>query len=460
MPDCATDHPGRRHIPRRASCPAAVIALVAAVLAAASAAAQLDVVPPTFELNFSNPGARSMGFGGAFAALADDATAAFANPAGLIQLAEPEVSIEGRSWGYSTPYVAGGRIFGEPFGIGLDASDGVRMGRSSEGLSGLSFLSVVYPKDRWSIAFYRHQLASFEFHGELQGLYSGPWPGVASIRREFDHRQIVDLEIMSHAVAGAYRVTEALSVGAGLAYFDGTLSAVTEAYGFACGGPDAPCPPDFLSSFFAERPLVPERLWASNHLTIDDTDWAFNAGLLWSFSKHWKLGGFYRQGPELDVEFEIRTGPAFPLAPTRIVAPGGQAEFPDVFGLGISYRTSGERLTLSCEWDRVRYASLTVRVGEDRLVLEDGDELHLGAEVVFLERTPIAALRLGVWRDPAHRYSHEGVDYKLRAVFPTGDEELHYAVGLGVAFQKMQIDLGVDLSDPLDTVSLSTVYGF
>ncbi len=52
----------------------------------------------TLEFSFSNPGARSLGFGGAFVALADDATAAYANPAGLVQLVEPEVSVEGRSW--------------------------------------------------------------------------------------------------------------------------------------------------------------------------------------------------------------------------------------------------------------------------------------------------------------------------------------------------------------------------
>jgi hypothetical protein len=37
-----------------------------------------------------------MGFGGAFVALADDATAAFANPSGLVQLTKPEVSIDVR----------------------------------------------------------------------------------------------------------------------------------------------------------------------------------------------------------------------------------------------------------------------------------------------------------------------------------------------------------------------------
>ncbi len=92
--------------------------------------------PSTLELSFSNPGARSMGLGGAFAALADDATAAFANPAGLVQLTRSEISAEGRRWSYSTPFTAGGRITGEPTGIGLDSSAGIRKARTSDDVTG------------------------------------------------------------------------------------------------------------------------------------------------------------------------------------------------------------------------------------------------------------------------------------------------------------------------------------
>jgi len=92
--------------------------LFGALLSAAILSAQGG--PTTLQFSFSNPGARSLGLGGAFVALADDATAAFANPAGLVQLTRPEVSIEGRYWSYSTPFTAGGRISGQPTGIGLD----------------------------------------------------------------------------------------------------------------------------------------------------------------------------------------------------------------------------------------------------------------------------------------------------------------------------------------------------
>ena len=73
-----------------------VVFLAAALIAAGGFA---QATPSTFEFSFSNPGARSLGLGGAFTALADDATAAFANPAGLVQLGSLEVSAEIRHWG-------------------------------------------------------------------------------------------------------------------------------------------------------------------------------------------------------------------------------------------------------------------------------------------------------------------------------------------------------------------------
>src|SRR6202171_5251132 len=50
------------------------------------------------QFNFGNPGARSLGMGGAFIGLADDASAAEANPAGLTILRQPEISIEARNF--------------------------------------------------------------------------------------------------------------------------------------------------------------------------------------------------------------------------------------------------------------------------------------------------------------------------------------------------------------------------
>lgn len=100
---------------RRSGSPGRPLRLAACgALAALAAAAAAHEGPVTFEFSFSNPGAGSMALGGAFAAIADDATAAFANPAGLVQLVEPEISLEGRATSLETPFVAGGRASGEP----------------------------------------------------------------------------------------------------------------------------------------------------------------------------------------------------------------------------------------------------------------------------------------------------------------------------------------------------------
>ena len=119
------------------------------VLSATVVSAQ-EVPQPilTTQFSFSNPGARSLGLGGAFVALADDATAAWANPAGLVQIAKPEVSVEVRYWSYSTPFVSGGRLRGEPTGVGLDTVDGIQTDTDEFDVTGLAFLSFVYPGDR------------------------------------------------------------------------------------------------------------------------------------------------------------------------------------------------------------------------------------------------------------------------------------------------------------------------
>src|SRR5438445_4379438 len=70
------------------------------VAAALPAAAQNTDIESLSGLtfNFGNPGARSLGMGGAFLGLADDASASEANPAGLTILRKPEFSIETRNY--------------------------------------------------------------------------------------------------------------------------------------------------------------------------------------------------------------------------------------------------------------------------------------------------------------------------------------------------------------------------
>src|SRR5438874_2367691 len=76
------------------------VLLVLCALAAVPLAAQNTDIESLsgLQFNFGNPGARSLGMGGAFLGLADDASAAEANPAGLTILRKPEISVEIRNY--------------------------------------------------------------------------------------------------------------------------------------------------------------------------------------------------------------------------------------------------------------------------------------------------------------------------------------------------------------------------
>jgi hypothetical protein len=65
-----------------------------------------------------------------------------------------------------------------------------------------------------------------------------------------------------------------------------------------------------------------------------------------------------------------------------------------------------------------------------------------------------------VWNDPDHTTRFEGADIYRRSLLPRGESHLHYAAGVGVAFERFQIDLGVDLSEIVQTASISAIYSF
>lgn len=436
----------------RAACFFCALSLIGAELVSAQALTSL-------EFSFSNPGARSLGFGGAFAAVADDATASFANPSGLVQIAEPEVSIEGRRWSYSTPYTRGGRAAGTPTGIGIDVVSTPLSAESEADLSGISFVSFVYPLKRWSIALFRHQLANFEFGLETQGVF-GP---IASggTGRTVPERSRIDLEITTLGLALGFRATDRLSLGLGLSYFEPDFTMTGWGYRTEAGG---------VEPRFAEARFLPESLVQTVDFRMDETDWGWAGGFLWRAAESWSVAGFYREGPESEFSADLVAGPAHPDFPDgfKFVEDFPQAwDFPDVYGLGVAYRSGDGRWTAAFEWDRVEYSilfdNLLPQQTEPGLTLDDADELHLGGEYAFFAGTSVVAVRLGLWHDPDHQFRFEGDPDQepfLAALFPGGDDELHLAAGLGVALRRFQVDLGVDLSDRVDTASLSAIYSF
>jgi long-chain fatty acid transport protein len=415
-----------------------IVLVCSAILTAAGAVAQ-PVTIPRFDFSFSNPGARSLGFAGAFAALADDATAAYANPAGLVQLTRPEVSFEARLWQRSPSFIAGGRAEGEPTGQGIDTRRGIVFGRDHSQAFGPSFASVVIPKGRWSFALYGHQLAKFRENAGSQGFFITDEDGF--IERSPASRESVDLDVVTAGIAAGWRMNDRFSFGLGIVVTDASLE--TRSEGFF---------PDDSSrqSFFGPVSFLPQRLISTSTLSLHGTGVTANAGMLWRMSEQFSAGLFYRQGAKVDGTADFATGPAF-FSPFSFQT-RASLKIPDVAGGGLAYRSPGGHVTLATEMDHAGYSGLIkVHESEDVVVVgrtySDAWEYHFGAEYALIQWKPIVAIRAGYWMEA------NGDDLAKRRFD-------HFTVGLGVAAPAFQVDLAGDLSDEGNRFALSLIYNF
>ena len=158
--------------------------------------------------------------------------------------------------------------------------------------------------------------------------------------------------------------------------------------------------------------------------------------------------------------------PPVPEGTVGAMESGIPLKIPDVFGLGLAYRSKNGSWTSSLEWDRVLYSQILESLGTGDLIgatdvkFDDADKLRLGVEYAFRRWTPSMAIRGGIWSNLDHAFRFVRDDPLGRALLPEGDDDLHLAVGFGIAFKSLQMDLAVELSDAVDTAALSLVYQF
>ncbi|UXI69372.1 OmpP1/FadL family transporter [Tahibacter amnicola] len=397
--------------------------------------------------SFSSPGARSLGMAGAFLGLADDATAAYANPAGLTQLAQTEISIEGRHTSYSTPYIDGGTAGVSPF-----STAGLNISYADSSENNLSYLSIVVPRDRWAFAFYRHELARFETEfTTLAGAGFGNF-------QLFPFTSQAELKILNYGATAAFKATDNVSLGLGVSLYDFNFLTATGRVSLA-------------------NPANPVAASAQAQLG-DERGWGWNLGARFRLTDTWSLGLTYRRAPSFDyraanlVFIDVQGNPL--PAPAVFAAPTGvEFDIPDIWGIGLSWRPT-DALVVNFDIDRVEYAQLTDRIDSlfgiadaaSRLRLENGTEVHLGAEYTFANMTRPFSLRGGLWHDPRHSVEFDGTpandnERALAVLFAGGrGSDTHYSIGGGWAFTKFQLDFAADFSEGVDTYSVSGVYRF
>ena len=398
--------------------------------------------------SFSNPGARALGMGGAFLGLADDASAAYANPAGLTQLVSPEVSAELRSVSTNTRWLDGGTAQYNGFN-----SSGLNYSSQDDRTNSLRSFSFVYPGERMSFAIYRYEVINYDSDFQSAGAVTVTGDGSGYTGNVFAYDVNTSFGVDSYGVAMGFKASDRLSFGLGINYYLLDIRTTTDRF----------------------SPQDGSQL--SREANLDgDGKVGFTLGARLVLTD-WLSGGLsYRHAPSLDYD-AVLSSPNFPGESIKL---GTSLNVPDVFGIGLSVRPS-DAWVINLDVSRVAYSQVTDNLVSlfnsdqasslDPLKLDDGTEVRLGAEYTFATARPFS-LRAGVWRDPAHELVYRGnppnfdpatQNPEANAVtFSSGRKgsQTHYAIGAGMAFSKFQIDIGADFSDTSDTVSASGVLRF
>lgn len=389
------------------------------------------------QFNFNNPGARSRAMGGAFLALADDATAAYTNPAGLPQLSRREMSFEWRQTNFSTPHLASGKA-DFPTRAGYERAD--------SSVAGPSFVSAVFPLGQVSLALYRHDNANFNTRFN----YVNPPDGSL-----YPFESHVDLSDIVYGVSAGYALNDRWQIGAGLNLHDFEIDSETV------------------------RTLNSDEFQSTRQVQRgSDRGLGYTVGLRFLATDRLAIGAAYRRAPRLTYE-AIASRVGVDGTESVYLRKPSQFDVPDAYGIGLNYRFS-DAFAVGFDINRVRYSQLTRRISSvfaepgsefeffdvENLRIKDGTEFHLGGEYVLVDRKVPLSLRAGAWIDPEHNLrkpalASEWADSANAAIFSyrTG-AQMHWSLGAGLAFERFSIDVAADLSKYSDTVSVSGVFRF
>lgn len=421
-----------------------VQALMAALALAPALAHAItdDEVNRVLQFNFSNPGARSLGLGGAFTGLADDATAGYANPAGLTILRTQEFSAEARYTSFDTPYASGGTVINNPFNTG-----GVGEASGSDSVTQLSFASWVYPTERATFSLYYHRVGDFQADIQADAIEFVNANGNPTDQYLAANAQLSYL-VQNYGAAVGFKVSDTFSIGGSIAYSDFTISSRN-------------------GRFIDENDTQP---FNEQRQRGSDNDVIYALGALWQVTPQWSLGLAYNHGGDFSYQASNEVLGSNPL---RRLDRNPSFKVPNVFSAGLAFRPSDAWL-LSLDVNRIEYSRLSdglVTIFDDTpgaqpqpLAFKDGTEIRFGAEYAFLEMSTPFFLRGGVWRDPDHSLQYDrsrpancnDFDACLAAtLFRHGSDETHYSLGVGWAFTKFELNLAADMSDLVDTYSVS-----
>lgn len=390
-------------------------------------------------------GARAAGMGNAFVAIADDATAASWNPAGLVQMERPEISLAYMWNGLSEEFSAFDHpeVSSRHFVQNLD----------------INYLSLVYPLP--VLAFGRNVSVAlsyqrkYDFSRSFSLDYSTANVSRAGVVSNsaltLDFKQKGGLSTITPSIA--MELTHRLSVGAAFNFWESSFlnnngweqETITEGFNLSRGLPT------YLHSRIKER-------------YEDFSGFNMTLGGLWSLNEKWRVGlrydtaftgraDYIREGATLRMRMATVASPTqfLTVAPQRSRSKR-EVRFPDSLALGFSYQKN-DRLTVAFDVTRTDWNDFYVKLANGtKRSLVDFSSLdntwtrpkfdptytyRLGAEYVFIpkdlreEMNRLWTLRGGLFMDqePATGKSNR---FQIPDDRGSGKPDQFYGFGVGL----------------------------
>lgn len=445
-------------------------------LLAAPAAAQFESASvANVQVNVVNPGGKSLAMGGAFVALADDATAAYANPAGLTQVSGVVAGVSGKNFRFEPPlrsldFTQNGSALAAT-GTDLSASDNV---------SDLDFLSAVWgvSPGKVSLAIYRVVNLRYRFEIPAGSLPQYTVRYASGLSFSAAEEGGVDIRNESYGLSAAARFGP-VSLGGGVTLSKLKYDLIGPRGGYVLSVREKRAP-DLPASGYDQR------------VTTDVTTGSalgFVAGARVEIDERYRVsaGAVYRRGPRYDVSYSWQT-----LDGGFSATCGGTGRFdravcggfkvPDDFSVGFAAAPVAG-LLVAVEVQRVLYSQLNDRFvplstftgvdsqGNDvfgvlKGVSDDATIPRVGLEWTFPAGAATLSLRAGYYHEPAHGSRvvmkqdanrdaiPDGGDVTIQdppfsralsGVFSGGEADDHVSAGLGATLSRsVSVDIAYD----------------
>lgn len=387
-------------------------------------------------------GARAVGLGGAFIAVADDATATSFNPAGLAQLLRPEISLVGESLSRSQDFKNFARV--DDPSTTFDDAD------TSDTRNSPLFFSAAFPvkvgglNRVWQVSYQR--ILDLNYASD-RNYKAKPRPGttntLSSIAQNIDQGGGVKLWSLAYGA----ELNQRLMVGASLNYWRGDWDfKSTTVLNFEDPNGNFDLETDFLEG--------------NEFRGVN-----FNLGGIWRLD--WIQVGVAYRSP---FTAHVTTRDRFIFEPRSNIPTTYHDEktpyklkWPETIGWGVALRPHS-RFQFAADWNKTRWSKATLHGGDfpveglnffDYQVATrtpDIEDYHAGIEwVAFLGERVVIPLRLGGFKEPQPIVDGE-----------TGQQRIFrgFTAGVGVKFQNLTIDLAFKMSKAERDVVRKSILGF